>query len=301
MNSVGFVGLGNIGSLMCKRLLHTGLGVVACDKREEAMIEMANCGAEVERTPKSVADRADIVLLSLPSSKQVEEVIFGVDGLLSSERHPAQSEVTCFTIIDLSTSNPLHSQEMAKRLNDKGIAFLDAPVSGGLMGASKGELTVMVGGTETDFLRCRPILSLLGESVIHVGDVGSGHTVKAINNLMTAINLASAAEAMAIGMRLGVDPARILEVVNHSSGRSAASELKFPKILEGDSTVGFTVNLMNKDIDIALELARGMGIPTFISSTARQMWTLAGENWGDRDHTEVVRAVEQIMGVRFST
>jgi 3-hydroxyisobutyrate dehydrogenase len=196
-------------------------------------------------------------------------------------------------LIDMSSSDASETRALAGDVTPRGVRFLDAPVSGGVAGARTGTLTIMVGGAESDLADCRPVLEELGKEVIHVGDLGAGHAVKALNNLLSATSLLASSEVLATAIEFGLDPEVVLDVINHSTGRSGSTELKLPKfVLSGSFDSGFALRLMLKDMRIATGLARTMGTPALLGEAVVQQWAQAAGALGeDADHTEIARWV----------
>ena len=287
---IGFVGLGNIGFPMCRRLLESGYEVLAYDANPEAVSRLEDTPAEPADSLKALA-AADVVLLSLPGSDVVEEVVLGEGGL-------AEGLSSGKVLIDTSSSRPSSTRDLAKKLAESGVEMLDAPVSGGVLRAEEGKLAVMVGGREEVFERWREVLESFGEKIFHVGDHGAGHLVKSLNNLLSATTLASAAEAVILAEKAGVAPEALLEVINAGNGRSYSTEVKFPKfILDRSFDDGFALGLMVKDLKIALETAAEMGHPMFSGSSISQLWqAAAARGYGLEGHTSIYAFLEILSG-----
>jgi 3-hydroxyisobutyrate dehydrogenase-like beta-hydroxyacid dehydrogenase len=287
---IGFVGLGNIGFPMCRRLLESGYEVLAYDANPEAVSRLEDTPAEPADSLKALA-AADVVLLSLPGSDVVEEVVLG-EGGLAEGLSPGK------VLIDTSSSRPSSTRDLAKKLAESGVEMLDAPVSGGVLRAEEGMLAVMVGGREEVFERWRELLESFGEKIFHVGDHGAGHLVKSLNNLLSATTLASAAEAVILAEKAGVAPEALLEVINAGNGRSYSTEVKFPKfILDRSFDDGFALGLMVKDLKIALETAAEMGHPMFSGSSISQLWqAAAARGYGLEGHTSIYAFLEILSG-----
>ena len=288
---VGFVGLGNIGEPMCRRLLENGYGVSIYDVNPEAVSKLGDTAAEPAENLKVLASSAEVVLLSLPGSDVVEEAVLGERGLvegLSSGK----------VLIDTSSSRPSSTRDLAEKLAESGVEMLDAPVSGGVLRAEEGKLAVMVGGREEVFERHREVLEAFGEKIFHVGDHGAGHLVKSLNNLLSATTLASAAEAVILAQKAGVAPETLLEVINAGNGRSYSTEVKFPNfILNRSFDDGFALGLMVKDLKIALETAAEMGHPMFSGSAISQLWQAAfARGHGPEGHTSIYAFLENLSG-----
>jgi 3-hydroxyisobutyrate dehydrogenase-like beta-hydroxyacid dehydrogenase len=287
---IGFVGLGNIGFPMCRRLLESGYEVLAYDANPEAVSRLEDTPAEPADSLKALA-AADVVLLSLPGSDVVEEVVLGEGGL-------AEGLSSGKVLIDTSSSRPSSTRDLAKKLAESGVEMLDAPVSGGVLRAEEGMLAVMVGGREEVFERWRELLESFGEKIFHVGDHGAGHLVKSLNNLLSATTLASAAEAVILAEKAGVAPEALLEVINAGNGRSYSTEVKFPKfILDRSFDDGFALGLMVKDLKIALESAAEIGHPMFSGSSISQLWqAAAARGYGLEGHTSIYAFLEILSG-----
>lgn len=285
---VGFVGLGHMGIPMTRRLIEAGYQVVGFDVAPAARQALASMGGEAAETLTQVAAGADFVILMLPGSPVVEQVL-GPDGLLD-----ALAPETL--LVDMSSSEPARTQALAERAAARGTTMIDAPVSGGVRGAEAGTLTIMVGGPDGAFEQVRPLVECFGSRVVHAGPVGAGHAVKSLNNLMSAAHLLASSEAILAGKAFGLDPAVILDVVNGSSGRSGSTQTKWPDyVLTGSYDAGFSMELMVKDMRIALDLARQTGVPARFGELALELWAQALSSLpAGADHTEIVRWLEQM-------
>ena len=291
MPEVGFVGLGNMGMPMARRLAAAGYRIRGFDASAEVMHSLAGADG-FSAAPGLTALGTGVVLLSLPDSDVVERVLLGegrpAGGLLGSM--PAGGMV-----IDMSSSDPARTRALAARAASSDVTLIDAPVSGGVAGARSGSLTVMVGGPAAAFDAARPMLAAIGSRVVHAGDVGAGHAVKALNNLMSAAHLIVSSEALIAGRRFGLDPAVMLEIINGSSGRSGSTENKWPNyVLTGKYDAGFGIRLMVKDMKLAVGIEHATGTPSAVSEAAVAAWEAAlGELPGDADHTEIARWLDR--------
>lgn len=277
---VGFIGLGRMGTPMTARLVEGGTEVVAYDSHPDARRRAAELGASsVERLEDL---RADVLIMMLPDSGVVEAV---VDGMSASG---ALSEGVL--LVDMSSSEPTRTRRLAERLREDGVSIVDAPVSGGVAGAERGSLTIMTGGDPADIERARPFLELLGKVSI-AGPVGAGHAVKALNNLMSATNLWIASEAIRAGERFGLDPSVVVGIVSGSSGRSGATQDKWPDFVIPETyDSGFSLSLMLKDMRIAAALTEATGTFGELTAHAVALWARADADLGPgADHTEVAR------------
>ena len=286
---VGFVGLGNMGIPMTRRLAAAGYQVRGFDTSAEARASFAAIGGEVTVADAltSVGDGASAVILMLPDSDVVEHVLLtaGLLGRLAPGT----------TVIDMSSSDPARTRVLAATLAEAGVTLIDAPVSGGVVGARTGTLTVMVGGPAVAFERFKPMLAAIGARVVHAGDVGAGHAVKALNNLMSAAHLLASSEALIAGRRFGLDPAVMLEIINGSSGRSWSTQNKWPAyVLTEKYDAGFSIRLMVKDIKLALAIEHATGVPSAASEAVVAAWEAAlADSPPGADHTAIARWLDE--------
>jgi 3-hydroxyisobutyrate dehydrogenase len=279
---IGFVGLGNMGFPMAERLAEAGYTVRGYDADPAVRAKFAGAVASAE----AAADSAAAVLLVLPHSAVVRSVLLD-DGLLA---HLAPGAV----LIDMSSSEPVQTRELAATAGEHGVPMVDAPVSGGVRGAVAGSLMIMAGGAPEPVAAVRGMLEVLGKRVLHVGPVGAGHALKALNNLLSATHLLVSSEAMLVGKEFGLDQEVMLEAINGSSGSSASTVNKWPRFMLGrgfDS--GFGLRLMLKDMRIAVGLAQATGWPSRLGEAAVDLWAEAAERLpADADHTEILRWLE---------
>ena len=290
---VGFVGLGVMGGAMARRLLQAGHHLSVYDTAPPAVVPLAKAGAEVCRSARGVADAAELVLVSLPSGDVVSEVARELAG---------GSALRVY--VDLSTTGPQVAEEVADLLASAGVGVVDAPVSGGKTGAESGQLTVMVAGSAENIAIARPLLELLGSRIFVVGErPGQGQAVKVINNLMSACSVAITAEATSLGVKAGLDPAMLLEVVAASSGSNTAAAQKFPAyVLTRTFEQGFRLNLMAKDVRLCLSEARRLGVPMLLGAIVEQIWNLGDATFpDDADFMELVRMFEEWADVRIES
>lgn len=285
MATIGFAGLGHMGTPMVGRLAGAGHRLRVYDisptagARHEGMD-----GVAVVSEVTEIADGADVVILMLPGSAVVAQVLLA-DGLL---QHVASSAV----VVDMSSSAPARTRELAAAAAERGVTLIDAPVSGGVAGARSGSLTIMAGGPAEVLDRLRPVLEVLGSHVVHAGTiVGAGHAIKALNNLMSAAHLLASSEALLAGRQFGLDPDVMLTIVNGSSGRSGSTQVKWPKFILSEAyDSGFGLQLMLKDMQIALQLEQDAGVPAPLGQAAVAAWAAAAEDLPPTaDHTEIAR------------
>lgn len=287
---IGFVGLGNMGVPMAERLHAAGYPLVVSDVAPgvAAAFAQAHPGTAVAARPADLAD-ADLVILMLPSSAVVEAVVDGTDaGVgLADVLQPGT------LVVDMSSSEPARTQALAERLAALDLRLVDAPVSGGVRGAVAGTLSVMTGGSRSDLAELAPLLDHLAKNIVHVGPVGAGHAAKALNNLVSAASVSVTVEALRVAEAFGIAPETMTTVLNGSSGRSNTSENKVVQFMtNGSFGSGFALQLMAKDVRIAVDLARSLGRRTDVSDSVEAQWsTVAAAVEPDTDHTEMYRLV----------
>ncbi len=293
--TIGFIGIGNMGRPMSLHLLKADYPLVVHDVREDAVEPLKQAGAGTASSPAEVARRSSIVITMLPTSSEVEAVVLGAGGVTEGLRPGG-------IVIDMSSAHPSSTRMLHGRLAAKGIRMIDAPVSGGVKGAVEATLSVMVGGDEKDFDEVRPILQCMGQNIYYVGGPGCGHAMKALNNLCSACSVAITSEAMVVATRLGLDPVKAVEILNASSGRSWATQHKFPSfVLTRTFNSGFDIGLMNKDLDIALNLGRELRIPMYVGSMVQQLYRQAvAEGRSAECHTAIVKLLEEWSGVEVA-
>ena len=278
-----------MGGPMARRLVHAGHHLSVFDTAPAAVAALAEAGAEVCESARAVADAAELVLVSLPSPQVVSDV---------ARQLASGSALRVY--VDLSTTGPELAEEVAEMLGTAGVGVVDAPVSGGTAGAESGRLTVMVAGAPEHIAIARGVLELLGSRIFVVGErPGQGQVVKVINNLMSACSVAITAEATSLGVKAGLDPATLLEVVAASSGSNTAAAQKFPAyVLTRTFDQGFRLNLMAKDVRLCLAEARRLGVPMLIGATVEQLWNLGDASFpDDADFMEIVRLFEDWANV----
>jgi len=288
---IGFIGLGKMGFPMARRLLEAGHRVVAYDTRSEPLDQLAALGAERAASIREVADRAETVMASLPTPDIVHAVAVGKGGLIEGNR------VRRF--VDLSTTGSVMAQKIFGALKEREITQIDSPVSGGVAGAEKGTLAVMVSGPRQEAEAVEAALKVIGKVFFISERPGAGQTMKLCNNFLSAAAMAATSEAMVMGVKAGLDPRIMIDVINAGSGRSTATEDKFPKrVLPGTFDLGFTSALMTKDVGLALAEGQALGVPMDIGDAILRALKLAcAEIGGDKDVTTVIQPIERRAGV----
>jgi 3-hydroxyisobutyrate dehydrogenase-like beta-hydroxyacid dehydrogenase len=293
--AIGFVGLGNMGHPIATRLIEAGHRLVVYDTRPDAVARLAERGAAPAGSAAEVASAAETVLVSLPTPDIVEKVAIGDGGVAQGSR--------VRTLIDLSTTGPRTAKRIAEKLAGTKITWVDAPVSGGVGGAKAGTLAVMVSGPRAVFDPLQPILKVIGKPFFIGEQAGTAQMMKLVNNLMSAAAMAISAEAMVIGVKAGLDPATMVDVINAGSGRNSATQEKFPRsILNRRFDYGFSTGLMFKDVRLCLEEAQALGLSMPTAEAVRALWQKTIDTLGpDSDFTRIVEIVEEPAGVTVGT
>jgi 3-hydroxyisobutyrate dehydrogenase-like beta-hydroxyacid dehydrogenase len=288
---IGFIGLGNMGFPMACRLLQENHDVIAFDTRAEALERIAALGATAASSAKDVADRTETVMASLPSAAASIAVATGADGVIEGSR--------VRRYVDLSTIGSQTAAHIHEALAQRDIAAIDSPVSGGVGGAEKGALAVMVSGSRDEFEAIRTAFEAIGRP-FYIGEKpGSAQTMKLANNILAANVLVATAEVVVMGVKAGLDPGVMIEVLNAGSGGTSASRDKFPRsILPRTFDYGFATGLMVKDVRLYLDEARALGVPADVAETVARLWeTAAQEQGADSDFTSVIKPFEEAAGV----
>jgi len=290
---IGFIGIGNMGLPMSQNLFKAGYSLVVYDLREAAMEELVKLGVEKASSPRDTASRSSVVITMLPASPDVEAVVLGPEGVVEGAKPGS-------IVIDMSSSYPSSTKMVAERLGTKGIRMLDAPVSGGTKGARECTLSIMVGGEEKDYEECRPIFEAIGHNIYYLGKIGAGHAVKALNNLCSACSMVITSEALVVATKMGLSPTKVIDVINSSSGRSWSSQFKFPAFVFTDTfNSGFSIGLMNKDLEMATQLGRDLHVPMFAGTLVQQVYNYAVGQGREGDcHTAIVKLIEDWSNVK---
>jgi 3-hydroxyisobutyrate dehydrogenase len=292
--AVGFIGVGNMGNPMAGNVLKAGFPMTVFDRRPEAMANLVQAGAHKAASAAEVVERAEIVLTCLPASPDVEALYLESGGLVARAR-PGM------ILVDLSSVLPSTPRKIEPRARERGVHFLEAPVSGGVAGARAATLAVMVGGDAAVLERARSVLEAIGPNIFSVGPVGAGNTVKAINNMMACVNACAMMEGVALGVKAGLDLTTIYEVVKASSGGSKALERIHAALVPRNFQPGFKVQLMNKDLDTFHAIARELHVPVSFSNVAQRYQQAAlAAGLGDQDTSVVMTIIEQLAGVKVS-
>ncbi len=294
LSKVGFLGLGAMGLPMAQRVIAAGYPLFTAIHRHRAPAEvLAGRGATVLGSPAEVARAADVVITILPADAELEQMAHDLAGGFSAGK----------TLIEMTTCTAATMQRVAQALSARGVRVLDAPVSGGTAGAEQGKLTFMVGGEAALLDECRPLLQTMGAKIVHVGAVGQGKVVKIVNQVLAATHLLALGEAFALGVRLGADPTTLYEVIKDSSGYSRLMDLRLPGfLLEGKFAPGFKLDLMQKDVALALASARDLGADLPLTSVAARLFAAASAaGHGGEDFSAAAQHLAGTLGVRLNS
>jgi 2-hydroxy-3-oxopropionate reductase len=285
---VGFIGLGIMGKPMARNLMDAGYELTVYNRSPEKAEELGEGGATVATSPKEVAQQSDITITMLPDSPDVRNVVAGEEGVLEGIREGA-------LLVDMSTISPVVTEELAAAVREKGASMLDAPVSGGDVGAIEGTLSIMVGGEEADFERAKPLFDAMGKTVTYVGPTGAGQVAKAANQVVVALTIEAVSEALVLGSKGGVTPEKILDVLGGGLAGNKVMEVKREKFLSHTFDPGFRSELHHKDLGIALAAGREYGVVLPVTAIVDQMLlSMRKKGWGGEDHSALLRVIEDL-------
>jgi len=287
-DTIGFIGLGIMGKPMAHNLLNAGFPLVVLNRHQAVTDEFVAAGSTSGARPRDIAAACDVLITMLPGSPQVEEVLLGPAGVIEGAH-------AGLIVVDMSTISPAVTKTLASRLAERGIAMLDAPVSGGDRGAIAGTLSIMVGGDQETFKRCLPIFQALGKTIVHIGESGAGQVVKACNQIVVALVIEAVSEALVLGSKAGVDPAKILQVLSGGLAANRVLQLRGASMLTHDFTPGGRIRFHHKDLGIALEAGRTYGVSLPVTALVDQMFaSLEIKGRGDLDHSALLTYLEDL-------
>jgi 3-hydroxyisobutyrate dehydrogenase len=288
--TVGFIGLGMMGIHMATNLVRKGHPLVVFDIVPEKNARLAREGAKVAIGPADVAREARIVILMVDTTAQIEEVLFGADGVIQAAQ-PGDK------VISMSTVDPEAVRKFAKRLAEKGVGMIDASVSGMEEGARQGTLKAFVGGEAADLEACRPVLEAMATTIVHLGSSGQGLVMKLVNNMLCQVGWVAVAEALVLGTKAGLDPKQMVELIGNATGNSVAFQYMAPRWLKRDFE-GIRLDITYKDMQHQIELAKSLGVPMFMANVAQQVYQLARcSGHGSEDGVAVVKVYEAMTGL----
>lgn len=282
---IGFIGLGIMGAPMALNLKKAGHDLIVPDRK--SLTSELRSAAEVAPDPKSVAAKSEVLILMVPDTPDVEAVLFGANGAAEGLKRGT-------LVIDMSSISPLETKAFAKKINDRGCDYLDAPVSGGEVGAKQATLTIMVGGPDAAFARAKPLFELLGKNITHVGsENGAGQTCKVANQIIVALNIQACAEALVFAAKAGADPAKVRAALMGGFASSRILEVHAERMLNGTFNPGFRIRLHQKDLNLALTAAKELNLSLPNTAIAQQMFSSCAAHGGaDLDHSAMVLAIE---------
>jgi 2-hydroxy-3-oxopropionate reductase len=287
MSNVGFIGLGIMGKPMAANLIKGG-HTLFLNSRSGVPKELTDAGGKACASAKEVAQKADTIILMVPDTPDVEKVLFGANGV-------AEGLSKGKTVIDMSSISPIATKDYAKRVNALGCEYLDAPVSGGELGAKNAALTIMVGGSETAFAKAKPLFELMGKNITLVGGVGDGQTCKVCNQIIVALNIEAVGEALVFASKAGADPAKVRQALMGGFAASRILEVHGERMIKRTFDPGFRIELHQKDLNLALSGARAMGVSLPNTATAQELFNSCVANGGAKwDHSALVRALERM-------
>jgi 2-hydroxy-3-oxopropionate reductase len=292
LKHIGFIGLGIMGKPMARNLMKVGYSLTVHDINSAPVQELVKLGAAKASSPKEVAERCTLVILMLPNSPEVRQVVLGKDGII-------EGAAPGTIVIDMSSISPVVSRELGEILAGKGVRFLDAPVSGGEPGAINATLSIMVGGEESVFEECKAILLSMGKAVVRVGGIGSGNITKLANQIIVALNIAAMSEALVLGTKAGVDPELIYNAIRGGLAGSNVLEAKALRVMDNNFEPGFKIDLHVKDLANALETSRQIGVPLFLTAQVMEILkSLQIEGKGQKDHSGILLFYEKMAQVQ---
>lgn len=288
---VGFVGLGIMGAGMAANLVRAGFDVVVHNRTAARAEPLVAAGAEAAESPRAVAERCGVVFTCVSDTPDVEQVVFGTDGVAAGLESGS-------LLVDASTVSPEATRHWAAQLADRGIGFLDAPVSGGSEGAAKGTLSIMIGGDDKQVERARPYLEAMGTTITHVGDVGAGQTCKLVNQILVVTAMLGVAEALVFAKAGGLDLDKTIAAVEGGAAGSWMLANRGPQVIRGDWRPGFTIDLQQKDLRLVLESADELGVPTITTGMISHLYrTLQRDGLGAEGNHALVKALERLSGI----
>jgi 2-hydroxy-3-oxopropionate reductase len=294
MAKVGYIGLGIMGSSITRNLMKAGHELVVHNRSQKIVDQLVSEGAKPANSPREVAEQVEFVFTNLPDSPDVEKVVLGVNGILEGAHEG-------LIYIDNSTIKPETARVLAARLAEVGVAALDAPVSGGDVGAREGTLTIMVGGPEDAFQKAEPLFRAVGKAWVQVGDSGAGQIAKACNQIIVGAQMVALAEALITAQKAGVDPQRVVDAIKGGAAQMWTLDVKPPRLFAGNRQPGFKAYMQHKDLGIIMDTARTYGIPLPMTAVTQQLYAAMLEQ-GNRelDNSAIISVYESLAGIRLS-
>ncbi len=293
MTDIGFIGLGIMGKPMAGHLIAAGHTVHVYNRSQAAVRELAGKGAVACRSSAEVAEKADIIFIMVPDTPDVEQVLFGSNGVAETVRKGS-------IVVDMSSISPIATKDFAEKLSAKGAEMLDAPVSGGQIGAENATLSIMVGGKAEVFAKIKPYFELLGKSIVHIGPSGDGQTCKVANQIVVALTIEAVGEALLLAAKAGADPSRVREALLGGFAQSRILDLHGQRMIARSFNPGFRIRLHQKDLNLALQTARSLGLSLPNTATAQELFNaVAAQDGSDLDHSAMVLALEKLADYKI--
>ena len=293
MLKVGYIGLGLMGKSMARNILQAGFPVVIHNRSQAAVDELVAEGAIRATSPKEVAEQVDVIFTNLPDSPDVEKVVLGEEGILEGAHDG-------LIFVDNSTIKPASARMIAEKLSAKNVFALDAPVSGGDIGAKNGTLTIMIGGDASALEKIRPVLEVMGKTITHVGEAGAGQVAKAANQIMVAAQMVAMGELLVFSKKAGVDPQKVVDAIKAGAAQCWSLDVKPPRLFEGNRNPGFKAYMQLKDLGIVLDTAKEYEIPVSGTETNTSLFQqMIDDGMGELDNSAVVGVIEKLAGVEI--
>lgn len=293
MLKVGYIGLGLMGKPIAKNILKAGFPLVVHNRSREKVNELVHLGAVEAFSPAEVASQVDVVFTNLPDSPDVEKIVLGENGIIFGGK-------TGLIFVDNSTIKPAVARTIAISLAEKGILALDAPVSGGDIGAINGTLTIMVGGPSEALVKVRPIFEVMGKTITHIGDAGSGQIAKAANQIMVAAQMVAMGELLIFAQKSGADPVKVVEAIRGGAAQCWTLDVKPPRLFSGNRQPGFKASMQSKDLNIVMETAKEYGIPLPSCAVDQQLYqSMLQSNFGNLDNSAIISVFENLANEKL--
>ena len=291
---IGFIGLGIMGRPMCANLIKAGYSLTVWNRSQPGIDEVVGYGAEAGASPADVAAKSDVIITIVTDSPDVQRVVLGPDGVIEGVKSGS-------TVIDMTTMSPEITREIAAELEKKGVRMLDAPVSGGDVGAKAGTLSIMVGGDEAVFNECLPVFQAMGKNIIHIGPNGAGQVTKLCNQVAVALNMLAGCEAIMLAARSGIDPHKMLQAISAGAAGSWMLSNLAPRIVNGDFAPGFMIRLAQKDLRLVLESAASLDLPLPGTALMNQVWrSVQADGGGDLGTQAAIKALEKLANFQVA-
>lgn len=292
---IGYIGLGIMGKPMARNIMKAGFDLVVHNRSQAAVKELVGEGATAASNPREVAEQVDVLFTNLPDSPDVELVVFGENGVMEGAHEG-------MIFVDNSTIKPMVARKIAKALEEKGVLSLDAPVSGGDIGAIKGTLAIMVGGPGEALEKVRPILDAVGKTITHVGDCGAGQIAKAANQIMVAAQMVAMGELLVFAQKAGADPRKVVQAIQNGAAQCWTLDNKPDRLFVGNRNPGFKAGLQTKDLNIVMESSKEFGVPLPLTAINFQLYqAMLQEDMADLDNSAIIAVLEKLANIKLET